>query len=342
MHARGGWMVWGGVLVTLAAVAVDVGLALQFVAYGDMPYGARAKDGRTDTAVLVESIAPEIRQRTDIPFVIHVGDTGRPQDACSDTWLTHVQQFWETEFRKPVFFTPGDNDWTDCDRAELLTRGSELERLEAVRQMFFSGPMQLGPEWGYKWGYERQSALQENAIWWYEGVLFVTVHIVGTDNGRAEILLDPRDRALAQVAARDAANQRWLDRAFALAAANDISALVVVMHVDLFSPTAPGGTVFERCRHRPAFAAYCEQLRQRGAQLRKPVLLLHGDTNAYCLDQPFPSADTRLMWRLNAPGDFKYVDAVVVSVDAANPKRPFEAKGLLSGESAPGKCDYSR
>jgi hypothetical protein len=338
MGLQSGWLVWVGVLVTLLIAAEEVALAFPFVAYGDMPYGAKAADGRTDTVVLTESIAPEIRRRTDVPFVIHVGDTGRPNDACSDAWLKQLKQFWETELRKPVFFTPGDNDWTDCDRTNLPTPVSELERLEAVRKILFSEPLPLGPEWQY----ERQGELPENAMWWHAGVLFVTVHIVGTGNGRTEILRDPQDRALALVEARDRANRQWLERAFDLARSNDIAALVIAMQVDMFGHNASGTTAFERCRKQPAFAAYCEQLRQRGVTLRKPVLLLHGDTNAYCLDQPFPGAGARLMWRLNAPGDFKYIDAVLVSVDVANPQRPFAAQGLFSQQAVPEKCDYSR
>jgi hypothetical protein len=39
---------------------------------------------------------------------------------------------------------------------------------------------------------------------------------------------------------------------------------------------------------------------------------IHGDTNAYCLDQPFDHSKN--LWRLHAPGDFKYVDVVVIKV----------------------------
>ena len=336
MPAREWWRVWGGVLVLLAIVTGNEALAWQFVAYGDMPYYPQKPDCPDDAAILKDRIAPEIRQRTDVPFVLHVGDTGRPEVACSDTWLAQINDFWETTLQKPVLFTPGDNDWTDCDRPP--TRVSELARLDAMRQVFFREPTPLGPEWADR-EYERQVEFPENAMWRYAGVLFVTVHIVGTENGRDQILLDPPDRALALVQARDTANRDWLDRAFALATENDISALVVVTHADMFNTDAPGATGFERCQNQPAFAAYCEMLRQRGAALSKPVLLLHGDTDAYCLDQPFLGMGTQLMWRLNAPGDCKDIDAVVVSVQAANPTRPFEAKGLLSGKAVPGTCN---
>ena len=42
-------------------------------------------------------------------------------------------------------FTPGDNDWTDCDRP---SNGgfSSLERLDYERKVFFSTPFSLGQE----------------------------------------------------------------------------------------------------------------------------------------------------------------------------------------------------
>jgi len=53
---------------------------VQFATYGDMPYGVTMPDGRSDAQVLAHDIAPEIRRREDVPFVIHLGDLGRPQD----------------------------------------------------------------------------------------------------------------------------------------------------------------------------------------------------------------------------------------------------------------------
>jgi hypothetical protein len=46
--------------------------------------------------------------------------------------LEKSQTFWKNEIVKPVFYTPGDNDWTDCDRENLKVRQSELERLNAM------------------------------------------------------------------------------------------------------------------------------------------------------------------------------------------------------------------
>ena len=48
---------------------------------------------RSQEQVLIQDIAPKFRQREDIPFVIHLGDLGRPQDTCYDTWLEKNKTF---------------------------------------------------------------------------------------------------------------------------------------------------------------------------------------------------------------------------------------------------------
>ncbi|MFM5980133.1 MAG: hypothetical protein ACKO9I_06220 [Sphaerospermopsis kisseleviana] len=295
-------------------------------------------DGRTDEQVLIEDIAPKFRENDDIPFVIHLGDLGRPQEACSDAWLEKSQTFWKNEIVKPVFYTPGDNDWTDCDRENLKVRQSELERLNAIRRVLFSQPKSVNPEWRY----EQQSSLPENETWFYKGVRFVTQHIVSTDNGRTEIFLDDPQTVEKLTDARDKENEIWLDHAFDLAKNSDTSAIVVATQLDPFAPDGSTGDVYSRCLNNHAYKGFCEQLETLAAKLDKPVLLLHGDTNAYCFDQPFPVAKTPKLWRLNAPGDFKVIDASLISFDPTSSAQPFKVTGLLSGQVPPQVCDYSR
>ena len=347
---------------------------MSFAAYGDMPYLIKLPDGRTDDQVLTEQIAPALRQREDIPFVIHLGDLSRPETACSDDWLRQTQTFWERELVKPVFYTPGDNDWADCDRESLAVRQSEIERLQQVRSILFSRPQTVTPGWqlqeiqrilardpgsthpesslgsirrvlamtprqfAQEWRYERQAELPENAIWWREGVLFVTVHMTSTDNGRTEILIDDPKQAIALVDERDRQNQRWLNRAFELAQRQDTKAVVVATQLDPFGRAINQETPLSRCLSNPAYAGFCNQVESLAEGLGKPVLLLHGDTNAYCLDQPFDHSKN--LWRLNAPGDFKYVDAVVIKVFPTDLDQPFQVTGLLSGTTPPAVCDY--
>ena len=326
-------------LASLAQAGTQPGIEpVIFAAYGDMPYMVKLPDGRTDEEVLLQDIAPKIRNNANIPFVIHVGDLGKPQYACSDAWLEKTKSFWQQELRKPVFYTPGDNDWTDCDRKKLQEPKSELARLDAIRRIFFKQPMTLAADWRY----EQQRSLPENQTWQYRGIRFVTQHIVNSDNGRREILLDDPQHALQLVEQRDRENKIWLDHAFDLARNPETRAVVVAMQVDPFGPPDGDRDAMARCIGKLAYGSFCQHLESLASSLDKPVLLVHGDTNAYCLDQPFDRVKVPKLWRLNTPGDFKVIDAALIAFDPANNIHPFGVTGVLSGNPAPQTCDYSR
>lgn len=308
---------------------------LSFAAYGDMPYQARVPDGRSDEQVLMQDIAPRLRANPGIPFVIHVGDIGRPEAACNDAYLEHTRAHWARDLAKPVFYTPGDNEWMDCDRDKVPQAGSELARLDAVRRVFFSVPVAAPPEWDYR----QQPGQPENASWQKDGVRFVTVHVVSKSNGREQVLKDDPARAARLADAREAHNRDWLDQAFARARSEHAAALVMAMQFDLFGAADGGPGAFEHCAAHPVYGPVCRQILSAAVAFGRPVLLIHGDTNAYCLDQPFGRAAAPLLWRLNTPGDYAPIDAAVVRVQPAA-ARPFSVTGLLSGAPAPAVCAY--
>jgi hypothetical protein len=348
---------------------------ITFAAYGDMPYEIKLPNGRTDDQVLFEDIAPALRRRIDIPFIINLGDLGRPESSCNDDWLRKTQVFWEQKLVKPVFYTPGDNDWADCDRPSLAVRQSESERLQHLRNIFFSRPKTVSSTWkleeiqrilvqdpqlhhpeltleairniftmnsnhfAREWHYKTQPELPENAIWIRNEVLFVTVHMISTNNGRSDILIDDPKQAIARVDERDRHNEHWLNLAFHQAQQQNAKAVVVATQLDPFGPAIKQETSLSHCLNNPAYAAFCREIETLAEGLGKPVLLLHGDTNAYCLDQPF--TQTKNLWRLNAPGDFQVIDAAIIKVFPDDQRQPFQVSGLLSGAPAPAVCDYS-
>ena len=162
--------------------------SLRFIAIGDLPYSDR------ETQMLRGEIAEAITQANP-PFVVHYGDFKQGHWNCTDELFIASR---DDIFRlRPgrVFFTPGDNDWTDCDRTDIEKPVSELERLDFMRRIFFDKPLNLPASWDYA----RQPNYPENARWMQNGILFATVHIVGTNNGRQEILLDDIEAALALV-----------------------------------------------------------------------------------------------------------------------------------------------
>jgi len=309
--------------------------SLRFIAIGDLPYSDR------ETQMLRGEIAEAIT-KANPPFVVHYGDFKQGHWNCTDELFIASR---DDIFRlRPgrVFFTPGDNDWTDCDRTSIEKPVSELERLDFLRRLFFDKPLNLPASWDYA----RQPNYPENARWMQNGILFATVHIVGTNNGRQEILLDDIEAALALVDARDQANRVWLDKAFTQASQVKANAVVIVTQADVTQPEGSGAcTAFNRI-NCDAFADFRNQLirhaanfRERGKP-RKPVLLIHGDTNPYCFDKKFGGDTAPNLWRLNAWGDYQQpADANEIVVQPLNLDEPFTARTLI-GQKAPSVgCD---
>lgn len=324
-------------LLALACLSATPAAALTFLVHGDMPYGAPWPGGgkfKSDFDFLKTALAPALRDDTDIDFVIHYGDSGRPVYSCSDDWLRGQQTFWRNELVKPVFFTPGDNDWTDCDRALVPAPGSELERLAAIRRVLFGQRSGLGEDWHLR----HQPSYPENALWRRDSVQFATLHVVGTNDGRGEILRDIAAIARARVDARQAAVRDWLTASVEEARSAGASALVVAMQADPFKgwgTVACSNAVPETCdaflELRAAFVAAAKTF-------GRPMLVVHGDTSPYCLDRPFGADAPATLWRLNGPGDFSVIDASKVTVQADNAALPFRVEGLMTGPLPEAPC----
>lgn len=314
----------------------------RFLFIGDLPYSTEQRDRLSDV------IIPAIRV-DDFPFLVHYGDLKSGSVPCTETLITEsytqLMGIWsktaETNQLPTVFYTPGDNEWTDCDRRFIgdETGGpmSELKALDVLRRIFFSEPIQVPSTWNY----ERQSLYPENAIWRYGRIEFATVHMVGTNNGRLEILMDDVGVALAHVDARDEANRAWLNRIFARAShfRNPADAVIITTQADVtdpdeFAPCTPSNQM--NC---DAYSGFRVQLAKHAASFKRPVLLVHGDTGPYCIDRELGTDKAPNLWRLNAGGDYhRPLDATVVTFHAGEPEAPFSAQGLVDGEALAGQC----
>ncbi len=294
---------------------------VRFIALGDMPYSKY--EGELLRTELRDAIA-----EADVPFVIHYGDFKPGNASCTNELFEQTHQDI-VSLHSRVFYTPGDNEWTDCDRSGLTDPKSELERLDTLRTLFFSEEPDAQVS--------RQSQYPENARWWQDGVLFSTLHIVGTDNGRTQILKDDVPKASARVEARDQANARWLDAAFAEAQEKNAEALVLVMQADISKgkgDQACSKAVPTDCNAyfnmRNQLTTQASQF-LRADQTQKPVLLVHGDTFPFCWDKTFGGETAPNLWRLNAWGDFQQPsDVTAIAFQPAQSKAPFVAQTLVN------------
>lgn len=329
--------------LTIASVSAGAQAEQQYVFLGDMPYSDRQRTR------LAEKVGPKILERR-FPFVVHVGDIKAGGKPCVNAefkkYRANINGLWQAgELRKtvpPVFYTPGDNDWTDCDRKpKSSTSKSEIGQLKFLRKLFFDKVPENVPR---DWQYERQDDFPENAMWRHGGIQFVTLHMVGTNNGRQKIKKDkPKEKALKLVEARDRANAAWLSAAFTKAVDQAARAVIVATHADVTKEDKKSPCTKTNPQACDGHANFRMQLVELAGAFKKPVLLVHGSTHPYCLDRSFGGDAAPQLWRLNTIGDYKNpgddhkVDATVVTVAPIDADIPFRVSGLLRSTHHPKK-----
>ena len=248
-----------------------------------------------------------------LAFVVHIGDLGSPAaGSCSDELLARrLAQF--QGLAHPLVYTPGDNEWTDCHDGQGVKGGQPLERLRVVRETFFKEPSSLGRR---KLPLVRQSAaFPENARWEQGGVVFLTLHVVGSNNGLGRT----REGDEEFVRRRDAAIA-WLRAGFE--SARPARAVMLILHANMYPefPPFPG----EGPKQPSGFAEVRAALESEARAFGKPVALLHGDSHYFRVDKPLllrrgGGAPLATLTRVESFGS-PFHHWVQVTVDARDPE----------------------
>src|SRR5882672_5218413 len=197
-----------------------------FAALGCVPYG-RAPDSR---AAFLRLIA-EINRKTPA-FTVHLGDILGSEESPTDEVLLQRRADFNT-FAGPLVYTPGDNEWTDS-HTEKAGRHDPFERLAKVREIFFVTERSLGQKPIPLITQRRDSHFPkfvENARWTHGGVIFATVHLVGSSNNNQPAI----PGAVEEWRERDAADEAWLHAAFAEARATNAPGLALFFQADPFT-----------------------------------------------------------------------------------------------------------
>jgi len=104
---------------------------VEYAVIGDTPYGS-AQIADFPNLISAINAAPNIGR------VVHVGDIKNGSSRCDDAYFAQIFSALQG-FADPLVYTPGDNEWTDCHRAN--NGGYDpLERLGAIRSLFFPNP----------------------------------------------------------------------------------------------------------------------------------------------------------------------------------------------------------
>jgi hypothetical protein len=293
--------------------------------WGDLPYSAVQENPGIPNLLADMNGA-------DIQFSVNDGDlkagngsTGNPPSSNCDDALYARALVWLNSLEKPAMFTPGDNDWTDCDRTSNGGFNS-LERLDHERQLLFATNQSLGQKTmtqdvqatplckGFLTATTfRDVPCVENRRWEYHDVMYVTVNVQGTCNNLCSSGAgDPNDgpNGPAQTArnaeyeARNAADIAWLKETFAKAEANGDAGIMIIGQADPgfdlsgapfagASPDAPtrdpktlDPAGANATSKAPGFKDFLTTLRQEAIGFRKPVVYVHGDTHYFRVDKP--------------------------------------------------------
>jgi hypothetical protein len=285
-------------LIASAAVhAPAQAQSFSFALIGDLGYYPQEGQDKS-----LENVLSEINRDVSLAFVAHVGDLSRPRHACLNEFLNlRLAQFQASAH--PLIYTPGDNDWADCHDKQGVKGGDPLERLANLRKMFFAGERSLGKR---TLPLLRQSTMpgfakfRENVRWDINGVTFVTLHIVGSNNNHGRV-----PEADKEYEERNAANLLWLGQAFAHAKSRNSRAVMVIQQGNLFPQYPP----FPGPRDRVSGLVETRALLlKETVAFGRPVLLAHGDSHYFRIDNPFAQRPPR--GKAGTPGleNFKRIE----------------------------------
>jgi hypothetical protein len=331
-------------LLLLAGCAAEAPPTQEFLAWGDVPY-CRRDAGPEDCARRRETVGRLVAamNRTGVGTAIFVGDTKASNEPCDAAHIIDRPAAAFAAFQGAMIYTPGDNEWTDCQFADR-TPGSlgPLAALERLRATFFAGVASQGAR---PLPLERQAAAGpgvENARWQQGQALFVTLNVPGTIAIQRDGQWRPAfDGDLPVLAALAAQNLAWLEQGFAEARRRNLPVLVLAFQANLWHPCyregAGPGCAREPLAGNPArllgpeatrydYRALLARLAALSANYPGQVLLLHGDTHRW-LEEANPSdgqgqgGTIRNATRFMTPGD-EDMRAVRIGIAPGSP-RPF-------------------
>jgi hypothetical protein len=292
-----------GLVVAIGTPAVLAGIGtpddrsatpVTFAIIGDTPYGL------PQFANFPNDIA-EINADPHVRMVVHLGDIKNGSSRCDTSYFQGIVDDF-AGFKDPLVYTPGDNEWTDCHRAN---NGGYLpaERLATIRTMFFNDPGQsLG---GRSKALDAQAApYVENVRWSQSRVEFGALDVPGSNNDWAPWFgVTPRSQAqVDEYTNRNAANLAWLDHVFASANEHDAAAVVLAIQADMWDPAFSGAN--SQPESFDHFNGFVHELASQSISWAKPVLLLNGDSHVFVDDHPLSTsapAYQRTMYGLTQP-----------------------------------------
>jgi hypothetical protein len=179
---------WGVALAVTVALAVvstaplasaggdtsgaHAGKALTYAIVGDTPYGQPQIDNFPNDVA-------EINADPNVRLIVHLGDIKNGSSRCDTSYFEQIRADFDG-FQDPLVYTPGDNEWTDCHRANNGGY-TPTERLDTIRAVFFDRPGWSLGQHPRRLDTQRRPYV-ENVARSQRAVQFATLHVVGSNN----------------------------------------------------------------------------------------------------------------------------------------------------------------
>lgn len=264
---------------------------------GDMPYDAK---GVTQTPNVINNI----NANPLIKFSLFDGDTMSGKgDKCTDEAYPALKTNFFDKFTKPIFYSVGDNEWVDCDRA---VKGSydPLTRLSLVRKNFFQNAngsyIHLGGTFDRTVTHDAK--YPEMQMFTYKRITVIIPHVPGSANNSA--VVSPafktyndtaKDGDDAEFKARDAANVAWINKGFEKALADNAYGVIVVLQADMDWEGFASRAASPNNENSAAFSNVKQALLTNTLKFDKPVLLQNGDQHWFQVDMPMNETAGKLV-----------------------------------------------
>ena len=256
----------------------------------------------------------------ELAFTVHDGDLkagkGTPGSdsptTCADNKYVQAMVYFQM-LHAPAAFTPGDNDWTDCDnrvkrtfqfagasgsravfvlqyslhvRTASLTSGSADRRQDHPLQRLCCRRLPRND-------FLQTEACVENRRWTFRGVTYATLDIQGSCDNRCKDFPDS-----AEADSRRDADIAWMRETFQVAKERNSVAVMLISQADPGFNDHPIESENVRdpktldCLNcttstPDGFQAFLTALRDEVTAFRKPVAYVHGDTHYFRIDKPF-------------------------------------------------------
>ena len=247
----------------ISQLAVGQQKKFTIVAFGDMPYKVPNDYPKFERVI-------KTLNKENPNFIVHVGDFKSGSSLCSTEYFEKMHAYFET-INPPFIYTPGDNEWTDCNR-KAAGEYDPNERLALLRKIFFGTDKSFVKKKINLVSQAKSTGFEtfvENNLWYYQGLQFATIHLVGSNNNYKE----SGDNQ--EFIEREKANLAWLDQVFA--AAKDKKGLMLFTQADMF---------YKDLKPSKGFEKVVNKLSELTQQYGKQVFLVNGDSHRFITDKP--------------------------------------------------------